>query len=162
MMAALAGPPNGLAAPLTVTRLEDGVPGSLREAIAASPPTGGTINFSVLGTIKLTSQLEIGKNLTIIGPGTGLTVSGDNKSRVFAIAPGATVSISGLTIANGYEFGSIGGGIYNGGTLTVSNCTIWYNGTGGDEVSAGGGIFGDGFGPLYQIVQLLTVRVPPL
>src|SRR5262245_22010245 len=46
---------------------------TLREAIAASP-SGGTIDFSVTGTINLSSlgQITINKSLTISGPGANL------------------------------------------------------------------------------------------
>ena len=47
-----------------------------------------------------------------------------------------TASISNLTIANGNAPGD-GGGIGNGGTLTVTNSTLSGNSAGGD---GGGGI----------------------
>src|ERR1035441_10439907 len=71
-------------ATITVTSLNDGGPGSLRQAIADAPP-GDTIDFAITGTIILTTgELVITNNLTISGPGaTNLTVSGNNSSRVF-------------------------------------------------------------------------------
>ena len=85
---------------------------SLREALAyaatlssAVPPPATTpeVTFGVSGTIPLSlGQLNIGTNVKIIGPNaTGsITVDGNTASRVFNITAG-TVSISGLTIANG-------------------------------------------------------------
>src|SRR5438046_1773173 len=63
--------------PSTVTNTLDSGPGSLRAAILNATP-GEMINFSVVGTIVLTSgQLTINQNLTIAGPGAGsLIVSG--------------------------------------------------------------------------------------
>jgi hypothetical protein len=130
--------------------------GSLRQAIANNHTFGGgnTIAFSniVAGTITLTSgELLISDNLTIIGPGPGvLAVDGNypaKTNRVFHIGPGINVSISGLSIQNGFLPGfSKGPGIYNDhSTLTVSNCdfndnTMGYPGGSG----GGGGIYNDG------------------
>src|SRR6185503_2465731 len=95
----------GWAATLTVTSLGDSGLGSLRETIAASA-AGDTIEFAVSGTITLTrGELTINHTLNIKGPGpAGLTVSGNRASRVFRIVFG-TVTISGLTITEGYAFG---------------------------------------------------------
>src|SRR5947209_7477623 len=85
---------------LTVTSIADKGAGSLRADIAAAQ-NGDTIVFapSLNGqTITLKSELFINKNLTITGPGAGqLTVSGNNNSRVFEVASGTQVSLSGLT-----------------------------------------------------------------
>src|SRR5436309_1818998 len=124
----------------TVTNLLDHGPGSLRDTIAASA-SGDTINFSVSGTITLTNgQFNILTNLTISGPGPGiLGISGNHNYRVFGIGAGATVSISGLTIANG-KANPWGGGIQNAATLAVNDCIISGNSTDGD----GGGIYNTG------------------
>ena len=142
---------------------------SLREAIAASLDTD-IVQFgsSVWGTITLAgSELPIGRNVTITGPGAkSLTISGNNASRVFNILASATaVTISGLTISGGLAKGADassmspsapgqGGGIINSGTLTLTGCTITGNmahggigsstgdGTGRD--GDGGGIFSSG------------------
>jgi hypothetical protein len=152
----------------TVTSTADGGAGTLRDTIAASA-ANDTINFSVTGTITLTSgELAIGRNLTIIGPGANvLTVSGNNASRVFDIASSITVNISGLTIANGRVVGANGadgngghpdgfpganaqgGGILNQGALNLTNCTLSSNsaigGTGGSG-SFGGSVGNGGAG----------------
>jgi hypothetical protein len=121
---------------ITVTNTNDSGPGSLRQALA-DVNDGDTINFAVTGTIGLTSgELLVDKAITISGPGAeNLTVNGSAKSTVFHVVPGETVTISGLTIINGYTTGS-GGGIHNDhATLTLSNCTITGN--------QGGGIYND-------------------
>ncbi len=110
-------------ATVTVTNTNDSGAGSLRQAIADAS-AGDTINFSVTGTITLTSgELSIGKNLTITGPGSGsLSINGNANSRIFNISSG-TVSISGLTITNG-NVNNYGGGIENAGDLTLESCVI--------------------------------------
>ena len=113
---------------ITVTNTNDSGPGSLRQALADAND-GDTIEFAVTGTIGLTSgELLVAKNITISGPGAeNLTVNGNAKSTVFHVAPGETVTISGLTIINGYTTGS-GGGIHNDhAALTLNNCTITGN-----------------------------------
>jgi hypothetical protein len=119
---------------LTVTSaLDDGSAGTLRSTIAAAP-SGATINFSnqLRGhTIVLTGgQLVINKNLDIEGPGANkVIVSGNNASRVFDISGGATVTIAGLTIANGSATSTTdplqqgGGGVLNevGATVHLNN-----------------------------------------
>src|ERR1035438_2572158 len=100
---------SALANTVTVKNLNDSGTDSLREAIAATG-NGGTINFlaGLTGTISLTSgELGIGRNVTITGPGaTSLSVSGwadgPSPSRVFNIQSSATVTISGLTITDGW------------------------------------------------------------
>src|SRR5262249_53928715 len=115
----------GRALPSTLTvqnTLESG-PGSLRDTIAVAH-SGDTIKFasSVFGqTIKLTSgELTIDKSLDIESPvGNSVVISGNMASRVFEIASSsATVTLSGLTIIQGKA--NFGGGIFNGGALTVS------------------------------------------
>src|SRR5713226_4247081 len=111
------------AATITVMNTNDSGAGSLRQAIIDAG-AGDTIDFSVTGTITLTTgELLINKNLTITGPGVAsLSVSGNNASRVFKIASGVTVMISGLTISDGSA--TDGGGILNFGTLTLTNIVL--------------------------------------
>ena len=113
--------------------------GSLRYCIG-NVASGGTITFasSLNGqTITLnpaSGPLAINTNLSIEGPGANLlTISGGGAVGVFSIGP-TTVTVSGLTIANGNSVN--GGGIQNnGGTVTVSGCTF-----AGNAAQNGGGI----------------------
>ena len=108
-----------------VTNTNDSGPGSLRQALA-EVIDGDTINFAVTGTIGLTSgELLVARSITISGPGAeNLAVNGNKQSRVFHIASGETVTISGLTITNGHA-SDIGGGIYNDhAVLILNDCTI--------------------------------------
>ena len=139
---------------LTVNSLGDagigsGDAGDLRYCIDQANADGqsNTIVFdpTVFGTpqtITLSGgELEL-ENIwgtqTITGPAAGLTISGGGSSRVFQVDPGVTASISGLTISGGYDY-SLGGGLANYGTTTLTDCTISGNGA-----NYGGGMFNDG------------------
>jgi hypothetical protein len=140
-------------ATFTVTNTNDSGIGSLRQAILDANAnagadditfTGSTFTDTTADTITLTTgQLSITGDLTITGTGANrLTVSGNNATRVFNVNAGATASFSGLTISRGRELSGDGGGIYNGGTLTVSNSTLSSNSAGGQN--GGGGIYNGG------------------
>jgi hypothetical protein len=42
----------------------------------------------------------------------------------FTVPSGANLSLSDLTVTNGYDSGGTGGGIYNGGTLSMTRCKL--------------------------------------
>jgi CSLREA domain-containing protein len=86
-----------------------------------------------------TGDLDITDDLTIIVKGPGATIDASGiTDRVFHI-PGGNVNISDVTIKNGGSNVDDGGGIYNGGTLTLNNSTV-----SGNIASAGGGIYNSG------------------
>ncbi|HSH39684.1 MAG TPA: choice-of-anchor Q domain-containing protein, partial [Chthoniobacterales bacterium] len=127
------------AATRTVTNLNDDGPGSLRQTLAASRD-GDTVDFAVTGTIVLSSsELAIRtKDLTIQGPGAKLlAVSGNNEHRVMNILSGARVTVSGLTIRDGFV-DTRGGAIFSSGTLTLRECMVLNSRSSG--VGDGGGI----------------------
>ena len=123
-----------------VTNSADSGPGTLRSAIV-NAANGAIIIFapSLSGaTISLSSTLTINTNLTIDAsalPG-GLQINGNGAVTVFNVASTITVFLNSLTITNGYSTNS-GGGIYNGGTLTLTNCIL----SGNSANSDGGGIY---------------------
>ncbi|MCS6793081.1 MAG: DUF4347 domain-containing protein, partial [Oscillatoriaceae bacterium SKYG93] len=144
----------GVLGTLTVTNNADSGPGSLRNAIATATP-GDTIVFapSLAGqTITLTSgQILINKNLIIDGAAApGLTISGNNTSRVFETNIDASfnptnVTLRNLIIANGKVTGAddivgAGGAIRTGQqcVLVIENCQINNN----FAELGGGGIYG--------------------
>jgi hypothetical protein len=140
---------------LVVTTTLDGGPGSLRNAIEIANP-GDTITFQLTwpASIFLTNKLNIAKDLNIQGPGPeklAITRSDGTNTpsfRILTVLTGA-VSVTGVTIKNGRALNvtgftdNLGGGIYNGGFLTISNCVIVANAAptenGGNGF--GGGIF---------------------
>jgi hypothetical protein len=141
-----------------VTNLADSGDGSLRQAIVDSDGTPGPneIDFApgLSGTITLTSgQLTIANNaVTIVGPGADvLSVSGHHASRVFEV-DAVQAALSGLTITNGSPASpQNGGGIFNGGTLTLNNAIVSgnysaaiYNSSGYGYGGYGGGIHNGG------------------
>jgi hypothetical protein len=133
--------------------LDDGSSGTLRWAITqantvVTPGVPNTIDFNLpsSSTIKLETALPnlSATNIVIQGPGASSliverdpTLPGTTEFSVFTVNNGATVSISGLTIADGLA--TDGGGIYNAGTLTVTNSTISDN-----SATDGGGIYNAG------------------
>lgn len=143
------------AATLVVTNTNDSGPGSLRQAVANAAP-GDVITFDLAAypaTIELTTgQIAIGKDLTIVGPGGALLwVSGymtddiSKHDRVFDVGTGATVTIQGLAIVNGYETNDFGGGIRNAGNLTLVEVGV----IGNRSCVFGGGIFTSTTGKTY-------------
>lgn len=149
---ALLHPPVARAAGITVTTANEGQAGgdgcSLREAIlnanndnqsgsteCAAGSGADTITFAGNYTIILATALPtLSTNLTIDGSGRSVTVSGNNAVQVFLINGSGVVTLSNLSLIDGSA--TFGGGINNGGTLTVSNSTFSGNSAG----TNGGGI----------------------
>jgi hypothetical protein len=127
---------------------------SLREALEeanrdASRGQSDTIHFDPsLGSATITlsaGPLELSgasATATEIIDGNGrITVSGADASRVFQIDAGVRAELDGLTITQGRA--TEGGGIYNAGTLTVSNSALSGNSVNGTH-EYGGGIYNSG------------------
>lgn len=134
----------GLAAAV-VTNNSDRGPGSLRQAIVDSQ-VGGTIIFAAGlsgATITLaTGQLVIDKDLTIDASALAEPVTIDangavTNHRVLETKNSARVVLDSLVLTGGNPGSSVnGGGILNGGTLTLNRCTVSDN-----SGQHGGGIF---------------------
>ena len=114
--------------------------------------SGQTIGFALSPSCSLITEtsgtITIGTNLTMAGPGAGtLAVSGElsplTASTVFVVEDGVTATISGLTIENGGRNASVcdGGGIFNSGTLTVTDSSLSDNSA---AQCAGGGVYNNG------------------
>jgi len=138
--------------PTTVSTTNDSGPGSLRN-IAANLPSGYTATFdsNLSGrTIALSNgHIIISNSITIDASSLagGIKISGSNISRVFLINPGVTNVLAGLTITGGVAVNgplpvpTYGGGIFNQGDLTLSNCYVVVNSgfAGGAIYSSSGG-----------------------
>ena len=138
-----------------VSNIDDSGPGSLRQAILDANDQSGANHitfdptaFATPQTITLTSgQLELSNTSgteTITGPAAGVTVSAGGSSRVFQLDSSVPASISGMTITGGKLYYG-GAGLYNdGGTITLTGCTINGNYA---SYGDGGGVYnqsGDG------------------
>ena len=120
---------------LTVTTTANSGQGSLRQ-IVADAQAGERIGFDVTGTITLSSEIMIDKLLFIDGPSAEqLSISGGNKTRLFNIAKGTVVNISGLTLEQGKA--DNGGAIFNSGELNLLNMVL----TGNEATINGGAIY---------------------
>jgi len=139
-------------ATLSVTNTNDTGPGSLRQAVADAAILSGahSITFAPAlsgGTLSLGSEIVLGSEITLDASSlpAGLTIndgSGDSY-RLFRVSSGTTVTLRGLTLADGggSAFSGNGGAIYNDGTLTLTHCTL----SGNTVVSgSGGAIFNSG------------------
>lgn len=168
VLTAATGQSHCMAGTLLVYNTNDSGAGSLRQAIVDNNVLGGgnTIVFSNsfylnYDSISLTSgELLISKNVTILGPSPDLLDVGSypNTNRVFHIGPNITVTISGLSVFDGYLLSTAvfpdncGAGIFNDhSTLTVSNCYIDGNYI---QYPAGGSAEGGG---IYNYEGTLTV-----
>ena len=115
---------------LTVTTVADNGPGSLRADIVAAQD-GDTIVFdpSLAGqTIYLTSgELAITTNLTIEGTPSWNppAINALENSRVIDVASSASLAIDNLLIEGGSA--KKGGGLYNAGAVTLSDCSFHFN-----------------------------------
>lgn len=106
----------------TVTSAADGGAGSLRAA-TNSVCAGGTVEFDPAfagETVELQSPLSLSKELTVDGSGApGVTLDGGGDSRIVEIAGGTSVTLTDLTLTNGYGF-ELSGAVLNNGDLTSS------------------------------------------
>jgi hypothetical protein len=111
-------------------RLPAGLYGLTIPASGADGEENGDLNLT-------TPALGTSPQITINGAGASTTIIDANTlDRVFNISGNRSVTISGVTIRNGYLTGTDGGGIFNYGALTLNNCTIT-----GNRSFDGGGIF---------------------
>jgi hypothetical protein len=136
---------------VTVTNNANSGAGTLRQAIA-NTCADGVINFDAAlssAIIHLASSLIISKNITIDGSAldSKVTISGDGAINVvvFRVNGGVTAALNSLIITKGVVYNSLGGGLNNGGTLTITNSII-----SGNAVSVysgwayGGGVYNTG------------------
>ena len=129
------------AATFVVTTTADGGPGSLRAAISQANATPGADTITLPAGVyvlalsggsedaNMTGDLDISDSLTIAGGGpTGTAIDGAALDRVFHIRGPITVRIEGVTIRNGKTpAAEDGGGILNGGSLTLSSVVVENN-----------------------------------
>jgi len=106
---------------------------------------GGNVTFKC-GTqayaIAISKEKSIAANTTIDG-GNLITLNGGNKTRVLVVGNGIKLTLTNLTIANGFSTQQ-GAGIFSGNKsqLTVTNCKF------NNNISTSGGTF-DGGGAIF-------------
>jgi beta-glucanase (GH16 family) len=132
---------------LSVTSSSDSGDGSLRQALE-DIAIGGTISFDPAlagSTIWLTSgPLVPGGDVAIdASAAPGLLIDGGSADRVLIVDAGLTVSVSNLTMTNGFGF-QLAGCVLNNGDLAldhvmVTGCLMTTNA--GDFWQGGGGIY---------------------
>jgi len=97
--------------------------------------SGDTIEVS--GTID--DNVTVSKSVTISGAhalaSSPPVVDGNNTGTVLTVDAGVTVTLDHLSIESGLHFND--GGIFNGGTLTVNDSTIWDNFATGGSYAGG-------------------------
>ncbi len=123
---------------LTVTNLNDGGVGSLREAIALANP-GDRIAFAPTldGTITLASPLVVDRALTIDGQ-RRIVLDGNDATRVLQVTSTGQLQLSALSVQRGAA--TQGAGVLNEGTLVIDRCLVRDN----HAINGGGGIFHSG------------------
>jgi len=142
----------------TVSNLNDGGPGSLRQAISAanaaadpdvirfSPGLTGTINLTLAGDDNTNAggDLDILNPVSIEGPGADLLTVRQTvpNERVFDVQPasGANVSISGLTITGGNGTNDGGGGVRMVGAVDLTLSAVEVTGNSSGFLNGGGGV----------------------
>ncbi len=116
--------------------------------------------------------VDVTKDLAVTGAGAGSTVlDGNGLGPTLTVDAGVTATVKGFTITGGTgtaasESGvpaQAGGGVFNGGTLTLTNDTVTGNhvsatasGASGDAVADGGGVFNADGGTLLVTGCLVT------
>jgi len=108
----------------TVTSaLDDGSTGTLRYLVENVCP-GDVIQFDpslTNSTIVLDGQIIVDQNVSIVGLGiNNLSISGDDASRIFSINAGVTISITGLSLIDGFA-ATNGGAFVNNGNVQLEN-----------------------------------------
>lgn len=104
---------------------------SLKDAVA-NAAAGDVIKLAG-GTYKLGNQLEIRKDITLVGTASNVVLDGEGKYRVLFVGSNSSVTVRNLIIQNGYAAGGSdsesGAGIRvdDKCTLTVDNCKFLDN-----------------------------------
>ncbi len=110
----------------------------IRDAVAVG---GGPHTFDCAdGTTMVTTETIVIDNDVILDGEGNLAVDGDRDHTVFEVGTDVTAELRGFTVARGYNTGS-GGGIFNDGTLTLTNSTVSGNDAKGGSGAGAGGIY---------------------
>lgn len=86
---------------------------------------GGNVLFDTDGVLAMSEPIDITASTTLDARGHDIVLSGENVTRLFNVATGATLTLHGLTLANGRSTNA--GAIWNDGTLVLTDCTFSNN-----------------------------------
>ena len=104
--------------------------------------TGGTVNIA--NGLYTDSGITITRNMNLKGQSkTGTIINAAKTNQILVIQSGVTVSISNLTFSEG-QINSVGSGINNKGTLTVTDSNFIGNTGSGSGSGSGGAIANSG------------------
>jgi len=133
-------------AALTVTNTADEGPGSLRNAVSGVCPDGVVTFAPALAgeTIYLSREIVLDKPVTIdgSGPSARVNLSGNGATRLFALKDTAVVTMTQLSLTEGYavyhpRYLYYGGAIYNAGVLTLREMLFTNN----SAADSGGAVY---------------------
>ncbi|HXJ71497.1 MAG TPA: hypothetical protein VNM37_01545, partial [Candidatus Dormibacteraeota bacterium] len=129
-----------------------------QEALQAAMQAGGKVTFTCDGTIVLTNSITVAADVILDATGHQVTISGDNRVRLFNVSSGVSFALTKLTLANGKVVGALGlrgewvfgGGIFNDhGSVSLTDCALTNHqavggqgNTGLDPSASGGAAFG--------------------
>ncbi len=122
---------------------------ALRAALAALPPSGGSLVVECATNIVMTKPISVTE-------GISLTMSGDAQiassgSRLFTVEPAAALTLRGLTLT-GADVSGDGGAIYSAGQLTMDNVRMV------DNSAARGGAVSIGEGAVLTVTASTFAR----
>src|SRR5438270_304198 len=111
----------------------------------AALASAGLVRFHCDGTIVFSSTKTITGNTFIDANGHNVIFDGNDTRRLFIVNSGASLTLQGLTLTRGHDFGADGftpsagqgGAVYNSGTLVVNRCVFSNN-----QVRGGSAILG--------------------
>ena len=117
------------ASTFTVTATADSGPGSLRDALQqANASSPARIEVAVPGIIAISAALPtITADVTIVGTGgSPIVLSGRQTVPLLSVASQGSLSVQGLTLADGLGEGG-GGALYNLGNVVLLGCIVSNN-----------------------------------
>lgn len=132
------------------------VSNATESSLVAAMAGGGSVTFAINGTIYLSNTIVISDNTVLDATGHNVAISGSNAVQIFVINSRTTVSMTNLSLINGYVRGAFftdgtGGAISNSGTLQITACSFISNNVVGISEptayasgGAGGAIFNSG------------------
>ncbi len=93
--------------------------------LRAALEQGGVVTLACDGALTLTNPVEVANDLVVDATGHDVTLSGGGRTRLFKVRPGTLLAITNVTLRDGSN--SVGGAIYNEGTVLAHGCRFVNN-----------------------------------